>query len=71
MQSWISMRCGKGMAGLNCGMISPVQTLIASGIRSVDGPKVCFVGQEQPIVPIEIEDQKPVEEALRNREQEL
>jgi PAS domain S-box-containing protein len=52
-------------------MISPAQTLIASGIRSVDGPKVCFVGREEPIVPIDIEDQKPVEEALRNREQEL
>ncbi len=65
------MRCGRGMVGLSCGMISPAQTLIVSGIRGADSPKVCFVGQEQLIVQIEIEDQKPIEEVLRDREQEL
>ncbi|PIO45217.1 hypothetical protein B5P45_09290 [Phyllobacterium zundukense] len=71
MQSWFSMTCGRGRAGLSCAMISPAQTPIASGIKSVDGPNVCTVGQEQPIMPTEIENQKHVEEELRDREQEL
>ena len=59
------------MAELNYRMISPSQTSIEDGIRSVQGPKVCFAGQEQLIMPIEIEDHKPVEETLRDREREL
>jgi PAS domain S-box-containing protein len=59
------------MAELNYRMISPSQTSIESGIRSLEGPEVCFAGQEQLIMPIEIEVHKPVEETLRDREHEL
>ena len=59
------------MAELNYRMISPSQTSIEGGIRSVEGPKVCFAGQEQLTMPIEIEDHKPVEVTLRDREREL
>lgn len=60
-----------GMAGLSCGIISPAETLIARGLVGINGPIVCLFVQGQPIVPVEIEDQKQVEAALRDREQEL